>query len=305
MKRKLMLVVSACLLCLALPAVAFAADIPADGANGGGALQAGALQAQANKYTVTLNANGGTFDNGKSTMKLKASTVDDLAALGFNDPSRSGYVYAGFWTKKSGGKNLWDLTLSKNITVYAHWNKIVNVSTYAKLKKNYANPKKLDSLAYKGVRITKNLKVKGSITNNGEIYIPKGVTVTIAKGGCLEGAIQNKGTIKVKSGGAVGTTMGGDITNYGTISVAKGGTITSQMGGEVVNKKSGTIKLAGTFNCGSFEDVWFKNTGKVTGSGKAIILQYNKDSSKSKLVKSLKKQLNNSKISITFTKVKD
>ena len=302
MKRKLMLVVSACLLCLALPAVAFAADIPADGANGGGALQAGALQAQANKYTVTLNANGGTFDNGKSTMKLKASIVDDLQ---FNDPSRNGYVFASFWTKKSGGKQLWDLTLSKNITVYAHWNKIVNVSTYAKLKKNYANPKGLDSLTGKGVRITKNLTVKGSITNHGEIYIPKGVTVTIAKGGCLQGKIQNKGKIIVKSGGAVETTMGGDITNYGTISVAKGGTITSQMGGEVVNEKSGTIKLAGTFNCGSFEDVWFKNTGKVTGSGKAIILQYNKNSSKSKLVKSLKKQLNNSKISITFTKVKD
>ena len=294
-----MLVVSACLLCLALPAVAFAADIPADGANGGGGLQAGTLQAQADTYTVTLDANGGTFDNGESTMKLEASTVDDL---GFNDPSRSGYVFASFWTKKSGGKELWDLTLSKDITVYAHWNKIVNVSTYAELKKNYANGKRLNSLTGKGVRITKNLTVTGSITNNGEIYIPKGVTVTIAKGGCLEGAIQNKGTIIVKSGGSVKTTMGGDIANYGTISVAKGGAITSQMGGKVVNEKSGTLKLAGTFNCGCFRGVWFKNTGKVTGSGKAII-QCLDDSSKSKMVKSLKKQLNNSKISITFTKV--
>lgn len=301
MKRKtLSLFISAFLLCLALPAIAFAYDAPAAATSGDDTPQAVALTAQAQAFTVTLDANGGTFPNGESTLKLKASTVDDLR---FEDPTLKGYVFSSFWTKKSGGKMLWNLELSKSITVYAHWNEIVNVTTYKQLKNNYANPEGLDSMTGKGVRIKKDMTIKGPITNMGEIYIPKGVTVTIAKGGILEGKIENRGTIIVKAGGEVATTMGGDITNYGTIQVAKGGAITSQMGGNVVNKKAGTIKLAGTLNCGAFGNVWFKNAGKVSGAGTAEIICFD-DSSAAAMTKALKKQLNNSKISITFTRAK-
>ena len=75
-------------------------------------------------WFVLLNANGGTIDGGLgvNVPSLKV-TVAKGGTLGNRAvPVRDGYVFAGWFTKKSGGTKITAKTkVIKNVTYYAHW----------------------------------------------------------------------------------------------------------------------------------------------------------------------------------------
>ena len=112
------------------------------------------------------------------------------------------------------------------------------------------------------------------ISTLGRVVVLNGTTLTIDEGGCLEAEIEVEigGTIVVKNGGVLHTTMGGDITNYGAITVQQGGELKSTMGGVVSNCSGGVITLDGDFYCGCVEydnakHIWLENNGQILGSG--------------------------------------
>lgn len=92
---------------------------------------------KANNYTLTLNANGGTVGTGSVTVTYNSSNYYEMA---WNIPSRAGYTFKGWYTAKSGGKqiygsngyvvndgtywsgNTWKYT--GNLTLYAQWTPI-------------------------------------------------------------------------------------------------------------------------------------------------------------------------------------
>ncbi|MDR0759401.1 MAG: InlB B-repeat-containing protein [Treponema sp.] len=76
----------------------------------------------AKTFTVTFDPNRGAFGEGSPQTKTvnapTATTVDSLP----NEPTRSGYGFAGWYTQASGGKPFTAGTpVSKDTTVYAHW----------------------------------------------------------------------------------------------------------------------------------------------------------------------------------------
>lgn len=76
---------------------------------------------QANSYTVTLDANGGSVERGFQPVRYGAA-YGDSAAL--PDPSRPGQIFLGWYTAPSGGAKVTDDTAvatPANHTLYAHW----------------------------------------------------------------------------------------------------------------------------------------------------------------------------------------
>lgn len=71
-------------------------------------------------FNVTLNANGGTL----STKSLSVGMNTPYGKI--PSPSRSGYKFTGWFTAAKGGTRISsDSICSKNITLYAHWEKII------------------------------------------------------------------------------------------------------------------------------------------------------------------------------------
>ena len=76
-------------------------------------------------YKATFNANGGNFGNSSvKTMKLSETYLGAYTLP--SEPSRSGYIFKGWYTKKSGGIKIDSakVELTKNTTLYAQWTKI-------------------------------------------------------------------------------------------------------------------------------------------------------------------------------------
>lgn len=87
-----------------------------------------------NQYTVTLNANGGSVGTGSVTTTWSKG---DYCNLSWNTPTRTGYIFDGWYTQASGGTKVynadgsctnegtyWNGSLWKhdgNATFYAHW----------------------------------------------------------------------------------------------------------------------------------------------------------------------------------------
>ena len=72
----------------------------------------------ANVYTVTFDPNGGTVDP-----TSKEVTFDKTYGT-LPTPKRTGYTFAGWYTKKTGGDRIQSstkVTTAKNHTLYAHW----------------------------------------------------------------------------------------------------------------------------------------------------------------------------------------
>ncbi len=71
-------------------------------------------------YTVTYDANGGTFSNGATSI---TDTIEENGKLiAPESPSRKNYSFSG-WGSKNGG-NMWDFatdTVTESITLYATW----------------------------------------------------------------------------------------------------------------------------------------------------------------------------------------
>jgi len=70
-------------------------------------------------YTITFNANGGTFSGGATSTTLNTGTNGRLSSLPSN-PTRANYTFAGWYT--SGDTRVTtDYTFYSNTTVYAQW----------------------------------------------------------------------------------------------------------------------------------------------------------------------------------------
>ena len=72
-------------------------------------------------YTITLDANGGSFAAGAPTSATTNNENQlDLDALSV--PTREGYTFAGWFTEASGGTQITaETTFSEDDTLYAHW----------------------------------------------------------------------------------------------------------------------------------------------------------------------------------------
>lgn len=82
---------------------------------------------KANKYTVTFDAQGGTFPNGGSTTQTMNLEYDRSYSVPQQNPTKSGYVFEGWYTRKTDGTQVTSLTLMstpQNHTLYARWRKI-------------------------------------------------------------------------------------------------------------------------------------------------------------------------------------
>ena len=76
----------------------------------------------AKKYKVTLNANGGKFENGKKTASFQVVAKEKIKRKDLVKPSRKGYQFNGWYTKKSGGTQIKPgYVVKKDMTLYARW----------------------------------------------------------------------------------------------------------------------------------------------------------------------------------------
>ena len=67
------------------------------------------------KYTVTFDSQGGSH--------VSSQTVKEGTAISFPTPTRDGYKFLGWYTEADGGNKVTSLTVTKNVTLYAHWEK--------------------------------------------------------------------------------------------------------------------------------------------------------------------------------------
>ncbi|MBR1628787.1 MAG: InlB B-repeat-containing protein, partial [Lachnospiraceae bacterium] len=74
-------------------------------------------------YEVTFAANGGKFSDGTTGTKKKSIAKGEYPSLYV---TRDGYEQTGWYTAKKGGKAV--TTVTKKMTVYAHWQKLLTVT---------------------------------------------------------------------------------------------------------------------------------------------------------------------------------
>ena len=84
------------------------------------------------QYTVTFDANGGWWGTGDKATYQKEKTVDyQTAVQAPHDPSRTGYVFAG-WVCEDGSDWNFDWTVGNNLTLKAKWVEATYDFTYPK-----------------------------------------------------------------------------------------------------------------------------------------------------------------------------
>ena len=87
---------------------------------------------EANKYTITLDANGGNVSSNKIT-----ATYDEKYTL--PTPTRTDYSFLGWYTQKDGGEQVKGDEVYKrtsNITLYAHWKQEFKDQIYVRVKES-------------------------------------------------------------------------------------------------------------------------------------------------------------------------
>lgn len=67
------------------------------------------------KYTVTFDSQGGSH--------VSSQTVKEGTTISIPTPTRDGYKFLGWYTEATGGSKVTSLTVTKNVTLYAHWEK--------------------------------------------------------------------------------------------------------------------------------------------------------------------------------------
>lgn len=80
----------------------------------------------ANEYTVTFDAQGGTFPDGDSR-KAVYQTYYQAYSVPQQNPTKSGYVFEGWYTQKTDGTQVTTMTsmdTAKDHTLYARWRQI-------------------------------------------------------------------------------------------------------------------------------------------------------------------------------------
>jgi hypothetical protein len=125
------------------------------------------------------------------------------------------------------------------------------------------------------IELTDNIEVQfgETIETMAQITIPEGTTLTLNTGADVSCGIENYGTVDVKTGAFLSTTMGGSIVNHNKIFVADKSILRSQMGGQIINCDGADMVMNGILCCGyifhdGIEEVCFDNNGRICGDGK-------------------------------------
>ncbi len=135
-----------------------------------------------NKINVILDANGGMVSK-KSLSIKKGTKIGSLPT-----PTRSGYTFTGWYSKKSGGSVVNSSTkFNKNTTIYAHWKIEIGIS----LNKKNLSIKVGDSDSLKVTMVVSNVfhDVKWTSSN------PK--VATVNNNGVVKGIKEGTATITV------------------------------------------------------------------------------------------------------------
>lgn len=75
----------------------------------------GILPTTQEEYTATFDSQGGSH--------VSSQTVKEGTAISLPTPIRDGYKFLGWYTEATGGSKVTSLTVTENITLYAHWEK--------------------------------------------------------------------------------------------------------------------------------------------------------------------------------------
>lgn len=145
-------------------------------------------EAEAVKYTVTLNANGGT-------VTPNTLTVEEGTAIGMlPTPTREGYVFLGWYTAKTGGEAVESNSIvARDVQIYAHWKAAEggdSAGTPNQVTVTFANKK--DAL----------LKIKGTVTRRAQVS-PADGQVTYSSSNPKVASVNAKtGKVTAKAAGA-------------------------------------------------------------------------------------------------------
>ncbi|RKJ80616.1 hypothetical protein D7X33_05775 [Butyricicoccus sp. 1XD8-22] len=73
-------------------------------------------------FTITLDANGGTIDNGKTQTTITVNKDDTYGSKLIDPDTREGFTFDGWYTAAEGGTKVESSdTPDRNTTLYAHW----------------------------------------------------------------------------------------------------------------------------------------------------------------------------------------
>jgi len=111
---------------------------------------------------VTLKANGGKFSNGKTSKVVSITKGKKLGKM--TAPKRKGYIFTGYYTKKTGGTLVkTTLVIKANKTFYAHWSRggYVNVKCYYLHLRTKAGMTKIMTAYPRGTKVQILGKSKG------------------------------------------------------------------------------------------------------------------------------------------------
>lgn len=150
------------------------------------------------KYTVTFNSNRGKVST-KSKTVASGETYGTLPS-----PTRSGYMFVGWYTAKSGGSKVTSstkFTAKRNITLYAHW------TARKSIKKASVS---VESCTYNGsvqkpgvtVKLGKTTLKNGtdySVSYSGNVNAGTKAAVKITGEGKYKDSVSKKFTIKARS----------------------------------------------------------------------------------------------------------
>lgn len=132
------------------------------------------------KYTVKFNPNSGS-------VKTKSKKVAYSAKYGtLPSPTKKGYSFAGWYTKKSGGTKITansKVKIKKTTTLYAHWKKIsVKTTSISKLQNLKGKNLKVDIKKVSGANgYQVRYSTKSNMKSAKSVTVKKSTTTTISK----------------------------------------------------------------------------------------------------------------------------
>lgn len=121
----------------------------------------------ANKYTITLNANGGKITGTNSASSTKTVTFGNTYGT-LKSAKRSGYVFKGWYTSKNYTNRITSgaaVTYAGNRTLYAKWTKVTAPGKVTVSSLNSNTQKKM-TLAYAKVSDAEGYEIKYSTKSN-------------------------------------------------------------------------------------------------------------------------------------------
>jgi len=281
-----------------------------------------------NTYQLTINPQGGTY-NSTTSNSTKTMTYDSTTNNDIGVPTRSGYTFNGWYTAANGGTQVygsngqnvnasayWTAAYStgtwkydNNLTVYAHWSKVVTATT------NSVSP---TSYIYDGTAKSPTPTVKDgstTLTNNTDYSVAytNNTNVGTATATITGANVYNSTTKAYYTGTATvsyyinNATITFDANDCGTISgtspayVRKGATGVYT---GVRNSTAGT--MASVSQSGFTFNGWYDGTTKVINANGTIVASVSNwtDASSKWLItadKTLKASCTRADYSITYT----